>query len=267
MDWSLVLTSQGIEVTPNRDDTTGRWCVQVPLPQGDAARSAIARFQEENRRFDWRQELGSSGMSIHWAGFALPLVLGLFFAVQDRVEQGAIFKTAAFQKGEWWRPVTAMFIHSDVGHFAANATFGALTIGLAMAQFGVWPALLLTLLTGTIGNLFALAVRGHDYFGLGASGAVMGALGLAAAGSFYAMRGTRFARRPLLVIVGSAFLLFSLFGLDTHADVLAHFGGFVSGLVLGWLALATGFNRQQTACAFLFSFIMGATWFMAVRHS
>ncbi|HTI73297.1 MAG TPA: rhomboid family intramembrane serine protease [Candidatus Limnocylindria bacterium] len=266
MDWCLVLASQGIEVTPDRDPETGRWRLQVPLPLGSSARSAIAKFQEENQRFDWRQEIYGSGLTLHWAGLAWPLVLLVFFLTQDRTFDTAVFNTTAFRHGEWWRPVSAVFIHSDLGHLAANATFGALTVGLAMALGGVWTTFLLTLLSGVAGNFFALAFRGHEYIGLGASGAVMGALGLAAAGSFHAMKGFRFARRPVLVIVGSAFLLFSLFGLDARSDILAHVGGFLAGLALGWISFAAGLQRYQGSCAFVLSVIMGVVWFTVARH-
>jgi len=52
-----------------------------------------------------------------------------------------------------------------------------------MARFGPGQALLAALLAGAVGNAAGLALRTEHYIGLGASGMVMGGLGLLTAQS------------------------------------------------------------------------------------
>jgi membrane associated rhomboid family serine protease len=267
MDWCLVLASQGIEVTPERNWDNGRWQLRVPAARAVSARDAIYRFQKENRRYLWSRELDGNSFSIHWAGLIWPAILSFFFLFQDRVYDAAIFDTAQFRQGQWWRAVTAVMMHGDLGHLAANASFGAITVGLAMSQLGPWPALFVTLLTGVAGNLFALGLRGHDYIGLGSSGAVMGALGIAAASGIHLTRGVRFARNPVFVIVGSAALLFGLFGLDLKADILAHLGGFIAGLAFGGIAIACGLPKRPKLSATMLLAVVGVAWGLALKYA
>src|SRR5690606_26595581 len=95
--------------------------------------------------------------------------------------------------------------------------------------------LLGTALAGAVGNLFAWFWRASDYHGLGASGVVMGALGMLAVslvGDTLAGRiSARTLRRGLL---GGA-LLFILLGTSPQSDVLAHAGGFLAGAAVGGL--------------------------------
>jgi membrane associated rhomboid family serine protease len=115
----------------------------------------------------------------------------------------------------------------------ANAVFGAIFLGLAMARFGWGVTLLATFLAGGAGNLLGYFAYEGPYRGRGASGMMMGALGLLCIQSFGLWRKSPKAARYILSGVLAGFLLFVLFGLDPGSDVLAHFGGFVAGLVFG----------------------------------
>src|SRR6185295_492432 len=84
---------------------------------------------------------------------------------------------------DWWRLFTAQLLHADLLHFATNAVFGFLLLGLAMGRYGNGVALLATFLAGAGGNIVSWLVYGASFRGLGASGMVMGALGLLAAQS------------------------------------------------------------------------------------
>jgi len=162
----------------------------------------------------------------------------VFFWLSDtraNLSAAGIMNGAAVARGEWWRLFTATLLHADLGHLAANAVFGLVLIGLAMGQCGTGVGLLAAYLAGAGGNVASWLVYGEAHHGLGASGVVMGALGLLAVQSLPLLKGnpTRETRngRP-----GRRRMLFVLLGLNPEADVVAHSGGFVAGLVLGFVA-------------------------------
>src|SRR5207249_12298676 len=140
---------------------------------------------------------------------------------------------AAVGAGEWWRPFTATLLHADIAHLAANATTGILILGLAMGFYGAEVCLLATYLAGVAGNLAGFMIYGGLHRGLGASGMVMGALGLLAVQSLFLWRESRstaeFIKRGVLAGV----LLLVLLGLNPASDVIAHLGGFVTGCLFG----------------------------------
>jgi membrane associated rhomboid family serine protease len=68
---------------------------------------------------------------------------------------------------------------------------------------------------------------------LGASGMVMGALGLLAAAPWQRQAGDPIPWRDIIRGVVGGVMLFVLLGLNPASDTVAHLGGFVGGLVLG----------------------------------
>src|SRR6185436_21179670 len=106
---------------------------------------------------------------------------------------------------------------------------GLLLFGLAMGALGPGVGLLAALLAGAGGNLAGLLFYPEAHRGLGASGMVMGALGLLTAQSLWLLRtglpGRQIMARGLL----GGFLLLVWFGFspDPKVDVLAHITGFL----------------------------------------
>lgn len=64
-----------------------------------------------------------------------------------------ILDGARFGHGELWRAVTALTLHADLAHLAANAGFGALFGYLAARVYGAGAAWLLILGAATLANL------------------------------------------------------------------------------------------------------------------
>ena len=62
---------------------------------------------------------------------------------------------------------------------------------------------------------------------------VMGAVGLIATQSFWLWRKWPKLRLYIIGAVVSGLMLFTLYGLSPGTDVVAHFGGFVLGVLLG----------------------------------
>ena len=142
MDWSLVLTSQGIDVTIDRSGETGAWVLLVPDEQSARARETLKRFREENRGWSVRVRMPGTDARLHWGAlvwvFALVVVHGATAGVAPTT---AVFDTAPFRSGEWWRAWTATWLHADLAHLVMNCIFGGLLMGLAMGRYGAGPAL------------------------------------------------------------------------------------------------------------------------------
>jgi membrane associated rhomboid family serine protease len=237
MDLSLVLLSQDIEAMIVPPAEGHGWQLLVAPEQHPRALHMIATYRAENRRFRWQQEIPGSGLIFDWRSLVWQLVLIVFFTLsvtsQTYLRPAGVMDARAVQAGEWWRLFTAVTLHNDAAHLLANATTGALLLGLAMGAFGSGLALLGAYLAGAGGNLAGLLLYDHDYRGLGASGMVMGSLGMMAAQWLVLLRvGLTTVELAVRGAVAGGLLLV-LLGFDPHTDVVAHVGGFVTGGLLG----------------------------------
>ncbi len=235
MDWSLVLASQGIEATIHRDELR-QWMLLVSPIDHTRALESIRLYRQENRHWDWRQPLPWSGVTYHWGAVVVCLLLAFIHqaAAASPVLQGHWeFRSESFAAGQWWRLFTAVLLHADVAHLLANVTTGVVFFGLVMGRFGAGCALLAAFAAGAAGNVFGYLLHARPYTGLGASGAVMGALGLLAFSHAAQWRSNPVAVRDLLRAAGAGVLLFVLFGVNPNSDVAAHVGGFIAGAGFG----------------------------------
>lgn len=239
MDWSLVLASQGIEVTIDHQPDGLGWVLLVDPAQATAALAAIRQYRLENRGWALRRQLRDLGLSFHWGalGWAgmLMAVHALNEATGGGLEWAGSMAHTVRATHEWWRLVTATMLHADIGHLAANVSTGLVALGLAMGRYGAGWAALATLLAGALGNALGLVFHPAPYRGLGASGVVMGALGLLTVQSLGVWRHPRAAWRSVLAGVAAGVMLFVLLGLSPRSDVVAHAGGYLGGLVTGLL--------------------------------
>ena len=138
--------------------------------------------------------------------------------------------------GEYWRPLTALFLHGGLVHLGLNMWVLAAIGPFIERLFGATTYLLLYLLAGLSGSLASLAWHPATV-GVGASGAIFGLYG--------ALLGFLFVRRHVipadvlnpLLKNGLLFLGINLLLGFTipNVDVAAHLGGAASGF-LGGLA-------------------------------
>jgi rhomboid protease GluP len=274
MDWSLVLASQGIEAIILKVPETERWTLQVPPAELQRAQESIRLYRAENRGWSWRQDLPGLDLELHWGAIVFCVILTLFHSASSfeipAMRTGGTMDPIKVLAGQWWRLFTPVFLHDDLAHLAANVTFGIIVLGLSMARFGAGLTLLATFLAGAVGNLFGLMFHDRPYTGLGASGMMMGALGMLAIHSIHLWRANRKAARYVTSGVGAGFLLFVLFGVSPGSDVLAHLGGFLAGLLFGAiLALLPPKLIQKPAVnvlALIFFVTFSAlVWILALR--
>lgn len=272
MDWSLVLASQGIEATIQR--TEDRWLLLVPPDQLTKARESIQLYRAENRRWSWRQELPGVDLELHWGAIVYCVFLVTFHSLSTMQAPAlrtlGTMDTALVKAGQWWRLFTPVFLHGDLAHLMANVTFGMVVLGLSMARFGAGFTLLATYFAGAAGNLLGLVLADRPYTGLGASGMMMGALGVLAVHSIHLWRTSRRAARYVFSGVAAGFLLFVLFGFNPNSDVIAHLGGFLAGLLFGAILSFTPpriiQNRALDTSALIFFVTISVfVWILAMR--
>ena len=272
MDWSLVLVSQGIEPVIERSPEDGSWRLVVDGKDHAAAVAAIRQYVLENRRRAWQKELKWTGLLFDARSVIWAIALLSFYALDHLVDlkTAGMMNSAAVRAGQWWRLFTAIMLHADVAHLAANVTTGILILGLAMGFYGVEICLLAAYLAGAGGNWAGLLIYTQPHRGLGASGMVMGGLGLLTVQSLFLWRHSRSTLELIKRGIVAGGLLLVLLGFNPTSDVIAHVGGFFWGCLFGGvLAFFWPDARQKRWVAFLAGALFGAlvigTWWLALR--
>lgn len=142
---------------------------------------------------------------------------------------GAKFGPAIYA-GQWWRLVTAVFLHAGLLHIGLNL-WCLVDLGPQVESlFSTTKFVVLYLVTGVFG--FLVSSWWSAGLSVGASGAILGMVGILIGGSFHLGRLGKDLRGMLWRWV----LYIFIFGLLPFfaVDNAAHFGGLVSGLVLGY---------------------------------
>jgi len=246
----LVVLAMGVPcwLVPEPEAPPGgaRHCLMVEAIHAEEVRDQLNRFEREN--VGWPPPPPPVPPPASRSLFVTPLLWALtvtaVFGFQNqhpgKLERiGALDGRAVFHGGQWWRPLTALFLHADAGHYLSNLVAGIFIFAAALSVLGVGRGWLLLAAAGVGGNLIVAKV--HEAAGdvsLGASTAIFGAVGLLAG---KALRGTvkhaggkdwRGALVPLavgLTVLG----LYGAGGGDAEVDVTAHLAGFACGVVLG----------------------------------
>ncbi len=270
MDWSLVLVSQGIESAIEQDEEG--WGLLVAPHEVETARTAIRLYEAENRKQPWRQEVFHSGLLFDWAcvGWALAVVSFFWLQTADpRLQDAGIMDARAVLRGEWWRLFTAVWLHGDLGHLAMNLAIGLPLVGLALGSCGSGTGFLAALFAGVLGNLATLVFSSGQHLSLGASGVIMGALGLLTAQWLSLRHCTPAVGRLAIGGLGGGLMLFALLGLSPGTDVVAHAGGFVGGLLIGAVIAQRVSLARQTEMSVAGGIVSMAlvtwTWWLALR--
>jgi rhomboid protease GluP len=151
--------------------------------------------------------------------------------------------TTLVLSGEWYRLLTATFVHVGIIHLATNM-WCLWNLGLlGEPLLGAYGLAAVYMLTGIAGNLLSMGVniwQGEDAVGAGASGAVFGIAGILIVllsnkrlpipwMELKRLRRSVIQFAVLNLIIGGA----TMFGHFIRIDNSAHVGGFLSGLALG----------------------------------
>jgi rhomboid protease GluP len=223
-----------------------------PIPVPDYTPTEISGSGETVSRPTRRRDSGIFAapatyvlVGINCAVFLWMLHKGVSFnSTSDLLRFGATSTSRMQDHGEWYRLVTAIFVHGGWIHLATNM-WCLWNLGmLGEPLLGPFGLAAVYVLTGVSGNLLSMAVNvanGNDEVGVGASGAVFGIAGILIVllsnrklpipwEELRRLRRSVIQFAVLNLVIGGA----TIFARNViRIDNLAHIGGFVSGLALG----------------------------------
>jgi membrane associated rhomboid family serine protease len=140
-------------------------------------------------------------------------------------------RPAHVRTGEWWRLVTAVFVHIGPRHVLANVAT-LLVLGPALAAaLGAGRFALVYVLTGAAGNLLSYQFMPPDIVSAGASGAILGVLGALGGQRLRFAASARYHGWQVIAAI-LAYLAVAV-GSGPDVDAFAHVGGLVGGFALG----------------------------------
>ncbi|HEX8782086.1 MAG TPA: rhomboid family intramembrane serine protease [Steroidobacteraceae bacterium] len=235
----LVLTAVGVEAVITAAE--GAFLLQVAPQDAGYAIRHLLQYEAENRP---TPAPPPPPVYAHaWVGCAIYVLVlvGVAWVLSNGLVRLDAFDlgeldAARVQTGEWWRAWTALTLHLDAPHLAANLGAGTWFGYLAARQMGSGTSWLITVTGAALANLLEGLLAPPEHRAVGASTAVFSALGAMSAYSWrehFALP-QRWARRWGPLIAGVVLLGWTGAGGEgTDVDVVAHVAGFAVGVLLG----------------------------------
>jgi membrane associated rhomboid family serine protease len=227
----------------------------TPAPVGHHCPTCVAEARRGTRRLRLRlRRPRSAALSV----LGLNVVLFVVDAVVRASGRGTLLEGGAMvpilvAAGEWYRLITAMFLHIGLFHLLLNSFAIYVFGGLVEQALGTVRFLAVYLVTGFAASAASFAFGPPDRASVGASGAVFGLLGAWLA---YNLR-----RRSLSLGRANIQWVVMLIGINLvlglvvpRIDWLAHVGGLVAGVAAGFVA--EGIGRRTVR---VFSQVAGLT--------
>ena len=213
----------GASIGPQRargsTGTPGRIMGVIPAPTSATSILAAAIVLMFVAEWFLTQRAGGAGQS-----------MGLFGGIRGSVmlRLGGLFGPFVYA-GQWWRLVTAIFLHAGLLHIGLNLWVLFDVAPEVEGLFGVSKYVVLFLVTGVCGYIASLWWSPMA-LAIGASGAIMGLIGILIGATFHHGQLGKAYRSMLWRWVIYIFI----FGLFFNVDNAAHMGGLVSGLIFGY---------------------------------
>ena len=157
--------------------------------------------------------------------FALPM-LGI--TTQDFIVQHFAKINSEISNGEFYRFITAAFLHADIAHLGMNMYSLYILATPTFQKFGLGgfgSIYLVSAITGTLASYLT-----NTSISLGASGAIFGLIGALLASALKSQN--KFMIQQMLMIIG----INVAFGLSVpNIDNMAHFGGLAGGFLVAMI--------------------------------
>lgn len=275
---ALVVAARGLPHWIERDGAA--WVLRVEPAAAATAQRELAAFEREERARPPALVLLPLGKIPALSLGVAAALLSAFFALQNRLgpawEERGVASSDAILRGQWWRTFTALTLHADVAHLAANLATGLLFGALLVPRLGSGLTWVAIVVSGALGNaLNAWGYRAAGHASIGASTACFGALGIIVGAELLARwrePQTR-SRWQLVLPLGAGLGLLAFLGVGEKGgsvDFMAHGwglgAGFFLGLVLEALQIAARLPvvGQRFAAAAALA-LLPAAWALALR--
>jgi len=271
---ALVVAAEGLSPAVRRGAVG--FSLTVPAGELERAATSIARYRSENPAAAKEPEHESTAEPSA-AGLGAATVLLMFYGVAGPRRDGVVWfdqgaaNAEKILAGEYWRCVTALTLHADLGHLFGNALIGAFFVSAVGRTFGWGVGSALVLASGALGNFLNAAMYGSVHYSVGASTAVFGAVGVLSGHALVrrGRRGERGRRRYLVPVAAGLGLLAMLGTTGERVDIWAHLYGFLAGLGLGRIAAGALPTGVRTATQWLAggasAAVLAASWQLALR--
>jgi len=164
---------------------------------------------------------------------AIILIVTGGFDTENLVKLGALVPILVTEEGEYYRIITAMFLHGGFLHLLSNS-FVLYYIGAYMERLvGPKKYLLIYMISGIISSLFVLFLASDLSVTIGASGAIFGVMGGLLVLTFlrkewFSDHTIRTIRQLIIINVVITFLV-------PNISIPGHMGGLIAGILLCYL--------------------------------
>ena len=159
-------------------------------------------------------------------------IVSILPGIGDTIFNYGVNVNAYISQGEFWRVVTATFIHAGFLHLLFNM-FSLFLFGPELEQLaGKWRFLAIYILGGIGGNIATYITQDAFYATVGASGSIFGIFGAYLA---ILARHHRYTPQLKQVILPIVIISVVLTFLQPNVNAAGHIGGLVAGFILGYL--------------------------------
>lgn len=183
---------------------------------------------------EFKQVPVSVGLSILLGVIYLAEVLrsgGLTIDLRTLYDFGGLLPAAVVVQDDWWRLLTAGFVHASLTHFLLNVVVIYFIGRILESTLGSIQVALIFLLGVVGGNLVTMLFGGLMTVSIGASSGAFALVGsVIYLGMLEKRRGMWMQQMQTMLIFVGMNVVFSLF--DTSIGIWAHIGGFLVGITL-----------------------------------
>lgn len=168
--------------------------------------------------YAWEVRVGGPGLLGPFGGANLDAV----------AQAGALWPNAVLHDGQWWRIVTAAFLHGGLIHLFVNM-ISLYSLGRFVEMLmGPWRMLIVYVLSLVVSGLGVIYFSPADVPTLGASGAIFGLFGALFASGFKLGRpGMQLVRDNFGILLLNLAMTFTIPEISKAAHVAGLIGGFV----------------------------------------
>lgn len=238
-EWRFVLSSIGVEADVVRLPD-GRFGVRVAAVEVERATSTLRTYEMENApsKTPRPRDRALYDASPWWAAGLVAMLVAFYSftgpaSLGGRYFQAGTADAHAILGGAPWKAVTALTLHSDSAHVLGNALFGGILFAAVHQRLGVGVGTLAVVSAGALGNVLNAVHHRGSHLSIGASTAVLAAIGVLASVQLVRNGLLKAGARGFVAPLLGAAMLLGTIGASPKSDLFAHLYGLFAGLVVG----------------------------------